>query len=170
MREIQVAFDDLQIFIDNDDRGRHFFEKSVGFFLRQLARIRGAHHALRVVRDQRMSKIAAGVVSAASAVQFILGRVLSHGAQCFLQLLVAVFIASHRRSGIVAFDPQRKLARKLAGRLGVVEDVITAARNRCVAPGLRSVHARSRARGQFKKDVVLGLPLRDAFQSLLDVC
>ena len=69
--EVGIALDDVELIVDDDDCGGHFLEESVGFFLRQRARVGSAHHAFGVASDEGAGKVAAGVIAAAAAIEFV---------------------------------------------------------------------------------------------------
>ena len=72
-QKVRIALDDPQLIVDNDHGRWHLLQQRIRFFLRQLARIRGAHHAFSVAGDERMRKVAARLVAAPTAVQLVFG-------------------------------------------------------------------------------------------------
>ena len=130
-REIAVAFDDLELFIrDHDSRG-DAAEQGVGFFLRLFLEVGYAHGRFGASRQKRLCEIAAGVVTAAVAVEFIFRRVLADAAERRRNLIDSRNRRLECRSREVVADPAFcRTPSGLFGQTRIVEDAQTLQQSR----------------------------------------
>ena len=69
--KMPVALDNLEIVVHNHNRSRNILDQRIAGLLRNRAEIRKAHGRLRLAVDHRRGKLAATVVTASAAIQFI---------------------------------------------------------------------------------------------------